>query len=54
MGLSEFSMQPGSLPEIKQVVRNSDRAALCLRVTELMERLDELDAEQLLTEINRD
>jgi phosphotransferase system enzyme I (PtsI) len=54
LGLSEFSMQPGSLPEIKQVVRNSDREALQHRVTELMGQLDELDAEQLLAEVNRD
>ncbi len=54
LGLSELSMQPGSLPEIKQVVRNSDRKALQHRVTELMGHIDELDAEQLLAELNQD
>lgn len=54
LGLREFSMQPGSLPEIKQIVRNSDRELLGQRVSLLMERLDELDSERLLDEINRD
>ena len=41
MGLREFSMQPGSLLEIREIVCGSDCGALTDRVNRLFDRLDE-------------
>jgi phosphotransferase system enzyme I (PtsI) len=52
MGLREFSMQPGALLDIKEIIRRSDIAALGPQVAVLFERLDECDPARLVDEIN--
>jgi len=53
LGLREFSMQPGSLLEIKEIVRNSDVGELETAVGDLYERLDVEPAENLIDALNR-
>jgi phosphotransferase system enzyme I (PtsI) len=53
LGLREFSMQPGSLLEVKEVVRAADVGALEGAVAKLYERIDEESAEALLDDLNR-
>jgi phosphotransferase system enzyme I (PtsI) len=48
LGLREFSMQPGSLLEVKDQVRRCDIPTLERRVAALMQRLDELDHQELI------
>ena len=52
MGLREFSMRPGSLLEAKRIVRSSDVGQLTKGVNDLMTRIDEEDAAQLLSQLN--
>jgi phosphotransferase system enzyme I (PtsI) len=53
LGLRELSMQPGSLLEVKEVVRESDVAALERAVEHLYDRLDHEPAEELVEALNR-
>jgi phosphotransferase system enzyme I (PtsI) len=53
MGLREFSMQPGSLLEVKEIVRGADIASLERATAELFTRLDDEDPERLLDALNR-
>jgi phosphotransferase system enzyme I (PtsI) len=53
LGLRELSMQPGSLLEVKEVVRGASAAALAGAVAALYDRLDEETAEGLLDALNR-
>jgi len=53
MGLRELSMQPGSLPEIKAIVRNCDLARARALVQELMQHLDYETPERVVEELNR-
>ncbi|MGB5734758.1 MAG: phosphoenolpyruvate--protein phosphotransferase [Thiohalocapsa sp.] len=48
LGLREFSMQPGSLLEVKDQVRRCDTPALERGVNALMQRLDQLDHQELI------
>ena len=48
LGLRELSMQPGSLLEVKDQVRRCDVPTLERRVGALMQRLDELDHQELI------
>jgi phosphotransferase system enzyme I (PtsI) len=47
LGLREFSMQPGSLLEVKDRVRASDIGGLTRATQSLMESLDELEPAEL-------
>jgi len=53
MGLRHFSMQPGSLLEIKEIILESDAAQLEATVTDLLGRLDDEPAEELIDALNR-
>ena len=53
LGLRELSMQPGSLLEIKEIVRGSNIRELQAAVSTLLERLDDEEPERLLAAINR-
>ena len=44
MGLREFSMQPGSLLEVKRVVRSLDAASLAKQVGRMMRNIDKPNA----------
>ncbi|MBK5967235.1 MULTISPECIES: phosphoenolpyruvate--protein phosphotransferase [Thiorhodovibrio] len=48
LGLREFSMQPGSLLEVKAIVRDSDIGALVRTMDELMPRIDDISPQSLL------
>ncbi len=48
MGLREFSMQPGALLDIKEILLDSDADALARRADQLFARLDESDSTDLL------
>ena len=48
MGLREFSMQPGALLDIKEILLDSDADALAKRADQLFARLDESDPADLL------
>ena len=52
LGLREFSMQPGSLLEIKELVRRAHIARLERATDELFTRLDEQDPDQLTQAID--
>jgi phosphotransferase system enzyme I (PtsI) len=47
LGLRQFSMQPGSLLEIKEIVRNSNIARLQSAVRELFAHMDDQEPEQI-------
>ena len=47
LGLRQFSMQPGSLLEIKEIVRNSNIARLQSAVRELFVHMDDQEPEQI-------
>jgi len=53
MGLRELSMQPGSLLEIKEIVRGSNIARLELATKDLFARMDDEDPDGLVEAINR-
>lgn len=53
LGLRELSMQPGSLLEIKEIVRGSDIGALERATRDLFARMDDEDPERLVDAINR-
>ena len=53
LGLRELSMQPGSLLEVKDLVRSSHIARLEQAARELFTRLDDEEPERLLEAINR-
>jgi phosphotransferase system enzyme I (PtsI) len=52
MGLRELSMQPNSLLEIKEIVRNCRAKRLTKLVKRLFKRLETEDISVLLDEIN--
>lgn len=52
LGLRELSMQPGSLLEIKEIVRSSDISRLERATRDLFARMDDEDPEQLTKAIN--
>ena len=54
LGLREFSMQPGSLLEIKRIILASDLRKLRQQVAILMERIDIDDVSQLVDELNNE
>jgi phosphotransferase system enzyme I (PtsI) len=47
LGLRELSMQPGSLLEVKAIVRSSNIARLAGATRKLFARMDDEDPEQL-------
>jgi len=53
LGLREFSMQPGSLLEVKEIVRNAKVGKLKKAVDKLYERLDDKPAEDLVNALNK-
>ncbi len=53
LGLRQFSMQPGSLLEIKEIILEADTARLEEAVADLYGRLDNEPAEDLLDALNR-
>jgi phosphotransferase system enzyme I (PtsI) len=53
VGLRHFSMQPGSLLEIKEIVRSADVGALHTAVDDLYRHLDDASPEQFLERLNR-
>ena len=53
LGLRELSMQPGSLLEIKETVRNADVGRLERTTAEFFSRLDEEEPKTLLDILNR-
>jgi phosphotransferase system enzyme I (PtsI) len=53
LGLRELSMQPGSLLEIKEIVRNANVGKLERAVAKLYDRLDDESPEELLAALNR-
>jgi phosphotransferase system enzyme I (PtsI) len=53
MGLRAFSMQPGSLPEIKAVVRDCDLGRARALVKEMMQHLDYESPERVVEDLNR-
>ncbi len=52
MGLREFSMHPGALLDVKEVVLGSEIAALSRSVDHLFEHLDEIDPAQFVANLN--
>jgi phosphoenolpyruvate-protein phosphotransferase (PTS system enzyme I) len=54
LGLRELSMQPNSLLDVKEIVRNSDIGRLTARVRKVFQRLRAGDGEAALDEINQD
>jgi phosphotransferase system enzyme I (PtsI) len=48
LGLREFSMQPGSLLEVKAIVRESDIGVLERTLTALMPGIDDISPQNLL------
>jgi phosphotransferase system enzyme I (PtsI) len=53
LGLRELSMQPGSLLEIKEIVRGSDISRLERATRDLFARMDDEDPGELVDAINR-
>ncbi len=54
MGLREFSMQPGSLLEVKRIIRASDLRKLQRQVTALMRKIDSEDVGLLVDQLNHE
>ncbi len=54
LGLREFSMQPGALLDIKEIVMGADTRALKRQADDLFARLDNEDPGRLLDALNRD
>jgi phosphotransferase system enzyme I (PtsI) len=54
MGLREFSMQPNSLLDVKEIVRKSNVGRLTRQVRQMRRDLADGAAESLLEELNRD
>ncbi|AHF02699.1 phosphoenolpyruvate-protein phosphotransferase [Marichromatium purpuratum 984] len=54
LGLREFSMQPGALLDVKEVVLTADTRTLQQRTETLFARLDETDPQDLLAALNTD
>ncbi|NKN33853.1 phosphoenolpyruvate--protein phosphotransferase [Marichromatium bheemlicum] len=54
LGLREFSMQPGALLDVKEVVLAADTTILQQRTTALFAHLDEADPADLLAALNAD
>ncbi len=52
LGLRELSMQPASLLEVKDVVRNCDVGRVSTRMEQLLDRLDDLSPSQILEAVN--
>ena len=52
LGLRHFSMQPGSLLEIKELILEADATRLAIQVEDLYNRLDTEPAEDLLAALN--
>ncbi|MBK1701583.1 phosphoenolpyruvate--protein phosphotransferase [Thiococcus pfennigii] len=52
MGLRALSMQPGSLLEIKEIVRGSDLASLARQVEDLFAHLDDVDPNRFIDALN--
>jgi phosphotransferase system enzyme I (PtsI) len=52
LGLREMSMQPASLLEVKEVVRNCDVGRVSTRMEQLLDRLDDLSPTQILDAVN--
>lgn len=52
LGLRELSMQPGSLLEIKEIVRGARIGALHRAATDLLARMDDEEPERLLEALN--
>ncbi|MGB5831905.1 MAG: phosphoenolpyruvate--protein phosphotransferase [Thiohalocapsa sp.] len=52
LGLREFSMQPGSLLEVKDRIRRCDLPAIQSDVASLMDQLDDLDHQELLDRLS--
>lgn len=52
MGLREFSMQPGALLDIKEILLESDASELGHQVEQFLARLDETDPAHLLATLN--
>ncbi len=53
LGLRQFSMQPGSLLEIKEIVRNADVGKLEQVTVELLDHLDDEAPEHILDTLDR-
>jgi phosphotransferase system enzyme I (PtsI) len=53
LGLRELSMQPGSLLEVKEIVRGANISRLETATGNLLDRMDEDDPEELVASINR-
>jgi phosphotransferase system enzyme I (PtsI) len=53
LGLRHFSMQPGALLGIKEIILDADTRALEAQTTELFSRLDDIEPEELLDTLNR-
>ena len=47
LGLRHFSMQPGALPDVKEIVLDSDTETLRARTAELLARLDDSEPEEV-------
>ncbi|MFP4075113.1 MAG: phosphoenolpyruvate--protein phosphotransferase [Halochromatium sp.] len=52
LGLREFSMQPASLLEVKEVVRGCDVGRVSTRMEQLLDWLDDLTPTQILDAVN--
>jgi len=52
MGLKEFSMQSSSLLEAKRIIRGLNAAKLSSRLSSLWDKLDSIDGDGLVTDLN--
>lgn len=53
LGLRHFSMQPGALLSVKEIILDADAHALEARVEEVFSRLDEAEPDELLDTLNQ-
>ena len=53
LGLRHFSMQPGALPDVKEIVLDTDIEALRARTADLFARLDDADPQEVLEVLGR-